>query len=260
MDFYRLDILPFQQSHLLSSEGFDRLSTAHFLEDTAIPVIGPLNSVTWFGVISLMGSVLGILVSQLLIARMEKRGMVSRTGIVLSASAGYILCLVLFALSRNFWFMLPVFLLAGLTRTIKEPVLAAWMNDHVEEKMRATVFSTGGQLDALGQIIGGPIAGLVAQQVSAPWGLVCTALMLLPALALVPVAAVPLYQSAKHNIRCPPAFSISNQHLPFHQVGQHMPYFHALILVIAIKEALSASPLPVFLGPDSRIPDERPLE
>lgn len=44
--------------------------------------------------------------------------------------------------------MLLVFLLAGLMRTIKEPVLAAWMNDHVDEKMRATVFSTSGQLDS----------------------------------------------------------------------------------------------------------------
>ena len=43
----------------LASEGFDRLSTAHFLDDTVIPVIGPLNSVTWFGVISLIGSGLG---------------------------------------------------------------------------------------------------------------------------------------------------------------------------------------------------------
>ena len=85
--------------------------------------------------------------------------------------------------------MLIVFLLAGLMRTIKEPVLAAWMNDHVEERMRATVFSTNGQLDSFGQIIGGPIVGLIAQQISVSWGLVCTAFLLLPALILVPVAA-----------------------------------------------------------------------
>ncbi len=172
----------------LASEGFDRLSTAHFLDDTVIPVIGPLNSVTWFGVISLIGNGLGILASQLLIARMEKKGTVSRTSVVMSTSAGYILFLVLFAVGRSFWFMLLVFLLAGLMRTIKEPVLAAWMNDQVDEKMRATVFSTSGQLDSFGQIIGGPIVGLVAQQVSIPWGLVCTAFLLLPALFLVPVA------------------------------------------------------------------------
>lgn len=173
----------------LASEGFDRLSTAHFLEDTVMPDIGPLNSVTWFGVISLVGSGLGILASQLLINRMEKKETIRRTSLVMFASAGYILCLVLFATSRSFWFMLLVFLLAGLMRTIKEPVLAAWMNDHVEERMRATVFSTNGQLDSFGQIIGGPIVGLIAQQFSVSWGLGCTALLLVPALFLVPVAA-----------------------------------------------------------------------
>lgn len=173
----------------LASEGFDRLSTAHFLDDTVMPNIGPLNSVTWFGVISLVGSGLGILTSQLLISRIEKKGAIRRTGLVMFASAGYILCLVLFAVSRNFWFMLIVFLLAGLLRTIKEPVLTAWMNDHVEERMRATVFSTNGQLDSFGQIIGGPIVGLIAQQISVSWGLTCTAFLLLPALLLVPMAA-----------------------------------------------------------------------
>ena len=173
----------------LASEGFDRLSTAHFLEDTVMPAIGLLNSVTWFGVMNLIGSALGIFASQLLISHIEKRGTVSRTGLVMFTCAGYMICLALFALSRSFWFMLGVFLLAGLMRTMKEPVLTAWMNDHVDEKMRATVFSTSGQLDSFGQIIGGPIVGLVAQQASVSWGLVCTALLLLPALFLVPIAA-----------------------------------------------------------------------
>ena len=84
--------------------------------------------------------------------------------------------------------MLAVFLITGLMRSLKEPVLAAWMNEHIEEKMRATVFSTNRQLDSFGQIIGGPLVGLVAQQFSVPWGLICTALLLLPALFLVPVA------------------------------------------------------------------------
>ena len=62
------------------------------------------------------------------------------------------------------------------------------MNEHVEEKMRATVFSTNGQLNSFGQIIGGPLVGFVAQQVSVSWGLGCTALLLLPVLFLLPAA------------------------------------------------------------------------
>lgn len=172
----------------LASEGFDRLSTAHFLEDTVMPSFGPLGPVTWFGVMRLLGSGLNIIAAQLLIAYMGKKGASGRTGVVFAASAGYILCLLLFAAGRRFWFLLGVFLLTGLMRSLREPVLAAWMNEHVEERMRATVFSTSGQLDALGQIIGGPIVGIAAQQGSVSWGLACTALLLLPALFLVPAA------------------------------------------------------------------------
>lgn len=172
----------------LASEGFDRLSTAHFLEDTIMPSFGLLNSVTWFGVMNLLGSGLGIFVSQVLIVYLERKGNASRTGVVLFTSAGYIGGLILFALNRNFGVMLAAFLLTGLMRNLKEPVLAAWMNEHVEEKMRATVFSTNGQMDSFGQIIGGPLVGFVAQQFSVSWGLICTALLLLPALFLIPVA------------------------------------------------------------------------
>lgn len=172
----------------LSSEGFDRLSTAHFLEDTIMPSIGLISSITWFGVMSLLGNGLGIFVSQVLIVYLEKRRAASRTGMVLFTSAGYIGGLVLFALGKNFWFMLVVSLITGLMRSLKEPVLAAWMNEYVEEKMRATVFSTNGQMDSFGQIIGGPLVGFVAQQFSVPWALICTALLLLPALFLIPVA------------------------------------------------------------------------
>lgn len=172
----------------LASEGFDRLSTAHFLEDTVMPSFGPLGPVTWFGVMRLLGSGLNIIAAQLLIAYMGKKGASGRTGVVFAASAGYILCLLLFAAGRRFWFLLGVFLLTGLMRSLREPVLTAWMNEHVEERMRATVFSASGQLDALGQIIGGPIVGIAAQQGSVSWGLACTALLLLPALFLVTAA------------------------------------------------------------------------
>lgn len=110
----------------LASEGFDRLSTAHFLEDTIMPSLGLLNSVTWFGVMSLLGSGLGIFVSQVLIVYLGKRETAGRTGVVFFTSAGYILGLILFALGKSFWFMLVAFLITGLMRSLKEPVLVAW--------------------------------------------------------------------------------------------------------------------------------------
>ena len=70
------------------------------------------------------GGGLNIAASQLLIAHMEKRGPAGRTGVVFLTSAGYILSLTLFALGKGFWLMLAAFLLTGLMRSLKEPLLA----------------------------------------------------------------------------------------------------------------------------------------
>lgn len=153
-----------------------------------MPSFGALGSVTWFGVMRLLGGGLGILASQGLVTYLEKRGAAGRTGVVFLTSAGYILALIVFALGRQFGLMMAAFLLTGLMRSLKEPVLAAWMNEHTEERMRATVFSANGQMDALGQVLGGPLVGLAAQRVSVAFGLICTALLLFPALLLIPAA------------------------------------------------------------------------
>lgn len=166
----------------LSSEGFDRLSTAHFLENTIMPSVGLLNSITWFGIMNLLSNILGIFISQILIVYLEKKKTTYRTNLIFFTCTGYILSLILFSFGKNFWFMMITFLIAGLMRNLKEPFIIAWINEHTEENMRATIFSTNGQMDSFGQIIGGPIIGLIANQFSIVYGLLCTALFLLPAI------------------------------------------------------------------------------
>lgn len=172
----------------LASEGFDRLSVAHFLNDAVLPAWGSLNTSVWFGLISLLSSTLSAAAVQILIVRLEKRGSLSRRGWVMFTSAGYMAGLLLFAAGRNFGFLLVMFLLASVMRALKEPITEAWMNDQVEERLRASVFSANGQMDALGQIVGGPLSGLAAQRISTPWGLACTALFMMPVLLLAPLA------------------------------------------------------------------------
>ena len=46
----------------LSSEGYDRLSNAHFLQDTTLPKLGNLSSVTWFGIFGILGMILSFIV------------------------------------------------------------------------------------------------------------------------------------------------------------------------------------------------------
>lgn len=49
-----------------------------------------------------------------------------------------------------------------LLQTVNAPLFAAWLNGYLEPKTRATVFSLNNQTDALGQIAGGPVLGLLA--------------------------------------------------------------------------------------------------
>lgn len=168
----------------LSSEGYDRLYTAHFLKDTMLPKLGNLQPVTWFGIFGIAGMLLSALVMQLIIKRLEKNNKIQSLGILLTINVFYILCMIVFALTRNFSLMLVAFLSTNIFRTINEPIFNAWLNSHIEDKARATVLSTNGQVNALGQILGGPIIGIIATKYSVSTGIACTALLLTPVIVL----------------------------------------------------------------------------
>jgi DHA3 family tetracycline resistance protein-like MFS transporter len=69
-------------------------------------------------------------------------------------------------------------------RTINGPIFNAWRNKNIKSEVRATVISTYGHIDALGQIIGGPIIGFIAFKSSIPAAIVVSGLILAPAIAL----------------------------------------------------------------------------
>ena len=56
----------------LSSEGYDRLSNAHFLQDTTLPKIGNLQPVTWFGIFGIAGMVLSAIAMQFIAKKLEE--------------------------------------------------------------------------------------------------------------------------------------------------------------------------------------------
>jgi DHA3 family tetracycline resistance protein-like MFS transporter len=65
-----------------------------------------------------------------------------------------------------------------------EPVQRAWLNRSLDPANRATLFSVDGQADALGQIVGGPMIGVVASGISIRAALVASASLLCLALPL----------------------------------------------------------------------------
>lgn len=173
----------------LSSEGYDRLSNAHFLQDTALPSLWNLNPVTWFGIFGIAGMVLSAIVMNFMSNRLDDDK--NNNGkLLLGINIFYILFMFIFAITKNFSLMLIAYLATNTFRTINEPIFSAWLNGHIDDKARATVLSINGQINALGQILGGPIIGIIATNISVSIGIACTSLLVTPVLVLYIVSMI----------------------------------------------------------------------
>ncbi|RBR32542.1 tetracycline efflux MFS transporter TetA(P) [Enterococcus cecorum] len=168
----------------LSSEGYDRLSNAHFLQDTTLPKIGNLQPVTWFGIFGIAGMVLSAIAMQFIIKKLEEGDKNQSGKILFIVNIFYISFMLAFALTRNFNLMLVAYLSTNLFRAINDPIFNAWLNNHIDDSARATILSMNGQINALGQIIGGPIIGIIATKFSISIGIACTSLLVTPVLVL----------------------------------------------------------------------------
>jgi DHA3 family tetracycline resistance protein-like MFS transporter len=168
----------------LSGEGVDRLYQVHFLKDIRLPSFAGLSPVLWFGLISGGAALLGIATTQVVRRRLDlgDHAMVTRSLFVFTAARA--LMLVGFALAANLAVAIGFLWAASVMRQAFGPVQRAWLNQSLDPDNRATLFSVDGQADALGQIIGGPILGVVASGVSIRAALVGSAALLGLALPL----------------------------------------------------------------------------
>lgn len=167
------------------SEGFDRLWTAHFLQDMVIPTIGNLQPVVWFGIIRAVSMLLSIGLTEV----MKRKGNTDRHGLVaravLALNVSMVIGLLTFAVTGNFVIALLAYWLTSSARRTLNPVYLTWVNQHLESSVRATVISMTSQIDALGQIIGGPMVGVIGRAFGVPYALLGSGLILSIALPLL---------------------------------------------------------------------------
>ena len=168
----------------LSGEGVDRLWQIHFLKDVGLPRFAGLSPVLWFGVISGGAALIGIAVTQVIRRRLDLDNHVHVTRSLFGFTALRALMLVGFALATNLFVAIGFIWVAGVMSQAFGPVQRAWLNKSLDSSNRATLFSVDGQADALGQIVGGPIIGVVASGVSIRAALVGSASLLCLALPL----------------------------------------------------------------------------
>lgn len=160
------------------SETFDRLSEAHILH-IGLPSV--FSTVTWFGLIQIVISLLSILIIQRLQQRLNlnQHQVVARA--LLTLNTLLMLCVILFGLAGNFILAFAFYTTSVILRSLKDPLTKAWLNQNLESSSRATVFSMNNQMDALGQLSGGPALGWVARTFSLSAVFVIAGLFLLPA-------------------------------------------------------------------------------
>jgi DHA3 family tetracycline resistance protein-like MFS transporter len=172
----------------LSSEGLDRLWEAHLLANFEFPNQGNLDTVTWFGIINVVQMLLVIGGTELIRRRVDDEDQPSAIRILLIVSTVVVISLIVFGLAQNFPLAVAAIWSVFVFRRSGAPLFAAWLNKSLESGVRATVISMRGQLDALGQLIGGPIIGIVALQFGLRAAMIGVALMLAPALLLYVLA------------------------------------------------------------------------
>jgi MFS transporter, DHA3 family, tetracycline resistance protein len=168
-----------------SSEAFDRLWEAHFIRDVGLPHVGSLDPIVWFGLFGILISVIGLVISSLVIKRFENSSSPLLARSLLWLTTVLTVALVAFGLARSLAFALWALLVAQAARSLIAPVYMAWLNRQItDSSVRATVISIAGQADAIGQAGGGPGLGAIGNAFGLRAALVAGGLVLAPAIAL----------------------------------------------------------------------------
>jgi len=169
----------------LYSEGFDRLWVKHIVDTFDFPGIFASSQVAFFSALRAVSTLAAIIAMGAVEKRLDTsqpytigRAMLAVTGLISISLIG-------FALSPYLGVALIIYLLIYVLRTISNPLYTAWVNQNLDSDTRATVLSISGQVDAIGQIAGGPGVGLIAKLVSVVAAIITSGALLSPALLLI---------------------------------------------------------------------------
>jgi DHA3 family tetracycline resistance protein-like MFS transporter len=169
----------------LYSEGVDRLSVKLLLDNFDLPVLFGSNQLPFFMLLDVIGAVLYIFV----IRQVEKR---IDTSSPLAIGRAMLLITGLITLSLLSFALSPVLVLAvismiavGLLRGVSGPLRITWVNQKLDSRVRATIHSMFGQVDAIGQAMGGPIIGTVANLYTVRMAVSFASFLLAPALLFI---------------------------------------------------------------------------
>ena len=172
----------------LASEGYDRLGVPHLQHDFPIPALGPFPPVTWFALIAVLSNLLTLGGNELAhrYLNINKQRAMIRALMMLNILG--MLGLLVFALSGNFFLAITAMWCVDVFRYVKNPLFTTWLTRNSPARVRATIISLDGQIDALGQVTGGPPIGYLGTIFSFRVALATLSVILAPALLLYTAA------------------------------------------------------------------------
>jgi DHA3 family tetracycline resistance protein-like MFS transporter len=168
----------------MASEGFDRLWVKHFYDNLGFPALGEFDTVVWIGVVRMGSAVLGIGAVELVRRRFDTTSHAAISRGLFAINTLQIASMILFAMAGGFYVGMVAFWSTVVLSRAFDPLYLAWINQNIESRVRATVISMSSQVDALGQIAGGPMLGAIGSVFSLRAALVGAGVVLSPALLL----------------------------------------------------------------------------
>lgn len=166
------------------SEGFDRLWISH-LASIIEGTLSEKNTIFIVGGLQFTTSILTIIVFQFLNRMSEKIHFKSLYKVLRLSYLILIVALICFAFSTNLMGFIFFFFIIQVIRYVTSTFETIWFNQFItDSSKRATFFSVKGQVDAIGQIGGGPVSGFISQYTSITLGLAVSAILLSPILLI----------------------------------------------------------------------------
>jgi DHA3 family tetracycline resistance protein-like MFS transporter len=149
-----------------------------------------VEAATWFAAIALVTAALAIAAAELARRGLDRAEGAARTrrplvAVLATLTVVRLVTVAGFGLAGRLDLAVATYLLARTSDGLHAPLYRAWLNRELEPATRATALSAAGVADALGQVVGGPLLGLVAAALGMPAAFVVAALLLGPAAVLL---------------------------------------------------------------------------
>ncbi len=170
------------------SESFDRLWGAFLISDVGTPGGGRLGEGLLFGLLAAAGALLALAATELARRRTDRLGSASVLVTLLITLGLLAAAAVVFASAATVLVAVLAYLAVSALRPVYRPLLTLWIVERVDPAHRATALSTRDLFDSGGQILGGPLIGLVGTVLAVRTALLCAAAAFVPASTLLALA------------------------------------------------------------------------